>query len=152
MLGFELGASPLLGRHQPFLLWLFIFILWYWGFALVICFYFVVLGFELRGFTIGRQALHLLSHAPPARFALVILEIGSCFLPRLAWTTILLLYASCYSWDVRHVSPHPTFFCWDGVLWTFCLDWPQNVIFQSQPLIWELRLQTWAMAFFFFFF
>jgi hypothetical protein len=37
-------------------------------------------------------------------FALVILKILSCFWPSPTWTTILLLYASCFCWDDRLVS------------------------------------------------
>jgi hypothetical protein len=40
-----------------------------------------------------------------AFFALVILEIECCFLPRLAWTAVLLFYASCHCWDDRHMLP-----------------------------------------------
>jgi hypothetical protein len=41
---------------------------------------------------------------PPALFALIILELGSHFLCRPVWTTILLFYASCPPWedDVCH--------------------------------------------------
>jgi hypothetical protein len=46
---------------------------------------------------------------PPALFAVVILGIESCFLPRLTWTSILLFYASHPIWDDRHVPPHPGF-------------------------------------------
>jgi hypothetical protein len=49
-------------------------------------------------------------------FALIILEIGSCVLPRLAWIGILLFKAPCHSWDGRHKPPHTALFCWDGVL------------------------------------
>jgi hypothetical protein len=55
---------------------------------------------------LARQVLDHLNHAP-ALFALVILEIGSCFLPEQAWTMILLLYTSCHSWDDRCVSLYP---------------------------------------------
>jgi hypothetical protein len=49
---------------------------------------------------------------PPALFALVILEIGSHFLPRLVCTTIILFKVYHHCWDNRYVpSPLPcTFF------------------------------------------
>jgi hypothetical protein len=46
----------------------------------------------------------------PALFALVILEIGSCFLPRVTWTAVFLFYASCCSWDDGCVPLYPVFF------------------------------------------
>jgi hypothetical protein len=48
-----------------------------------------------------------------ALFTLLILETGSCFLPRSAWTTILLFYTSHNHWGDRHVSPPPAFSRWD---------------------------------------
>jgi hypothetical protein len=42
----------------------------------------------MMGFALARQALYCMSCQP--FFALVILEIGSHFLPKLAWTKILL--------------------------------------------------------------
>jgi hypothetical protein len=48
---------------------------------------------------------------PPALFALVTLETGSCFWPRPVWTTILLFSASHCSWDDRCASiTMPSFF------------------------------------------
>jgi hypothetical protein len=38
------------------------------------------------------------------------LKIGSRFLPRLAWTRILLFYASHHSWDDRCEISHSAFF------------------------------------------
>jgi hypothetical protein len=46
---------------------------------------------------------------PLALFALVLLEIRSLFLPRLAWIVIFLFWASCSCRDARLVSPHPVF-------------------------------------------
>jgi hypothetical protein len=46
-------------------------------------------GVWTQDFALARQGLYWLSHAS-CLFALVILEIGSCFLPRRAWTAILL--------------------------------------------------------------
>jgi hypothetical protein len=76
---------------------------WWWGYLLWVnslpidimwhfhCF--LALGFELR-------TLHLLGRCsiawaiPPALFTLIILEMGSCFLPRSAWTMTFPIYAS----------------------------------------------------------
>jgi hypothetical protein len=56
------------------------------------------------------STLHL-SRVLPALFALVILEIGSCFfLARQAWTEILLFYTSHPSYDDRPVPPCTAFF------------------------------------------
>jgi hypothetical protein len=81
------------------------------------------------GFALARQAFYHLRHTP-ALFTVVILEIGSCFLPRLAKTVILLFYTSSHSWDDRHVPPHPAFFLlrW-GSQELSCLDWAGMVIF-----------------------
>jgi hypothetical protein len=58
---------------------------------------------------------------PPAHFfALVIFEIKFHFVPRPAWTMILLFYASHHSWD-DSCATIPSCFCWDGVLQTFFL-------------------------------
>jgi hypothetical protein len=46
----------------------------------------------------------------PILSALVVLEIGSYFMLRLAWTTIFLLYASHNHWDDRCTPPRPGFF------------------------------------------
>jgi hypothetical protein len=65
-------------------------------------------GVELR-------ALRLLSRCstaqatPPAIFALIIWKGGSHFLPRPAWTMILLFYSFYHCWDDRHAPPHPAF-------------------------------------------
>jgi hypothetical protein len=64
-----------------------------------------------------------------AIFAVLILEIGSHFLPRLSWTAVLLCYISHCSWDDRCMSPCPPFFCWDGVQ-TFFFVW---LIWNSNP-------------------
>jgi hypothetical protein len=52
---------------------------------------------------------------PPAYSTLVILERGSCFLPSIAWTRILLFSAFCYSCEDRQAPPLPSFFLlrWD---------------------------------------
>jgi hypothetical protein len=49
------------------------------------------------------------------------LELGSHFLCRLAWTTVLLFYPSCYHcWDDRCTIPYPAFFSpWFRVSQTF---------------------------------
>jgi hypothetical protein len=53
------------------------------------------------------------------------LEIASCFLPTLAWTSLLLLYTSHCGWGERHTPLHPAT-GWDEVAWTFCPHWPQT--------------------------
>jgi hypothetical protein len=61
-------------------------------------FFLAVLEFELRASCLqGRCSTT--SITPSDLFALVILEIGSCFLARPAWTVILLYYASGPYWD-----------------------------------------------------
>jgi hypothetical protein len=51
--------------------------------AMIFFFFFGCNGVRPQGFTLAGQVLHGLSHTP-SPFTLVILEIGSCFLPRLA--------------------------------------------------------------------
>jgi hypothetical protein len=48
------------------------------------------------------------------------LKIRSCFLPKGAWTAILLFYASHHHWDDRHASPSPAFIYWNGLA-IFCM-------------------------------
>jgi hypothetical protein len=77
-------------------------------------FFFVILGLELRASNfLGRSSTVWATLL--ALFAMVILEIGSCSLLRLAWTVIFLYYASHCHWDGKCIPPHPTFLHWDGV-------------------------------------
>jgi hypothetical protein len=91
---------------------------------------------------------------------LFVFEIVACFLPRLAWSVVLKVYASHQSWVDRYMPPYPTFLprlagthsppdlslphnldytmsqchstqLLDRVLETFCPDWPPTTI----PLI-----------------
>jgi hypothetical protein len=83
-----------------FFLWVFIPGSNSWGrfLCVLLCWVLVVLMLEFRASLIARQVLHYMNHTtramPPALLALVILAIRSCFLPRLAWTTVsyFLLY------------------------------------------------------------
>jgi hypothetical protein len=86
------------------------------------------LGFELRALCLlGRCST--VRATPTSLFALVILEIVFCFLPRLAWTSIFLSYASHCSWDDKHVPPGPAFFSIEiGPCEPFCLGWPGTTI------------------------
>jgi hypothetical protein len=109
---------------------------WWWFRHLDAFFFFCSsVGFELR--TLSLLGKCSTSWATPLDlFSLVILEIGSHFLPKLAWTLILLFYASHYTWDDRHVPPCPTFFHWDGVLQTFFLPrlvWNYDPPYLSLP-------------------
>jgi hypothetical protein len=73
-------------------------------------------------------------------------EMGSCklFLLRWAWNHDLPVSASQVAWDKRHIPLCPAN-GWDGVLWTFCLGWPQTLILlisASQVLqVWATRLR-----------
>jgi hypothetical protein len=65
---------------------------------------------------------------PLILFSLVILEVSSHSLTRLAWTEIFLVYAS-------HLLPQSPTLHWDGVsrrflfcLFIFCLGWPWTVM------------------------
>jgi hypothetical protein len=82
---------------------------------------------------------------PQVLFALVILEIGSCFLPRPAWTMFLLFYAFCSSWNDRHAPPHLAFFPIEmGISQTFLsgLAWNHNP--PNLSLLHSLRWQVHA--------
>jgi hypothetical protein len=52
---------------------------------------------------------------PPSPFCSGYFGDRASLLSRLAWTTILLLYSSCYHCDGRCAPPRPAFFCWDGI-------------------------------------
>jgi hypothetical protein len=56
----------------------------------------------------------------PTLFTLVILEIGSHFVPRIASTAVFLFYASHCHWDDRQETLY-TAIGWDGVSQAFCL-------------------------------
>jgi hypothetical protein len=80
---------------------------------LVLVFVFCSTGGWAQNSTYLRRRLSTAWVMLPDLFALVTLVIGSYFLPGLAWTD--LLYASHCCWNNRCTSPHPAFFCWDGV-------------------------------------
>jgi hypothetical protein len=64
--------------------------------------------------------------SPFALFVPVSLERGSCFLPRKAWTVILLSYAYHFT-GMTDAHLVPSFYSWDAVSWTFILlGWPRT--------------------------
>jgi hypothetical protein len=81
-----------------------------------------------QGFTLARQDSAAWA-IPLTLFALVILEIGSCFLLRPAWTSIFLFYASCHCWDDSF-----SFSIEIGSHNVFCRGWP-----------WILISDTWIV-------
>jgi hypothetical protein len=89
-------------------------------------------GVWAQSFMLTRQALYCLSASHT--FCSGYLEIGSHFLPRLAWTIVLLFYASHTIAEMTGVHNHFQlfFFYWYGVLWTllgfFSPGWPQPII------------------------
>jgi hypothetical protein len=71
------------------------------GFVVYFCFCFILIqGFKLSASWLLRQTHYSLSKAA-SPLCSGILEIGSCFLPRLAWTTILGILASFIAWNNR---------------------------------------------------
>jgi hypothetical protein len=67
-------------------------------------YYLIILAFELSSLSLlGRQFTAFTM--PQTLFSLVILEIGSCFLPRPAWNAILLSHSFHHSCDDRHALP-----------------------------------------------
>jgi hypothetical protein len=62
---------------------------------------------------------------PPILFAMAILEIGSHFFC-LAWSRSQSFYfrLSTLTWMTGMPHHVQLFFCWNGVLQTFCPDWP----------------------------
>jgi hypothetical protein len=68
------------------------------------------------------------SAIPPAIFALVILEIGSHFLLRPAWTSIL--FYSPTTVRLTGTCHHTQLFscCDGGLVNIFCLDWPGTMV------------------------
>jgi hypothetical protein len=75
-------------------------------------------SFFLGGTGVWTQGLHLLGRhslvwaTPPALFTLIILEIGSCFLLRQAWTVILLFYISTFP-EMTGVYHHTQLFSFE---------------------------------------
>jgi hypothetical protein len=82
-------------------------------------------GVWIQGFMLGRQVLTAWA-TPLTPFPLVILEIGSCLLPRLAWTTV----ASCCHWDDRYTPWHPAFSCWDRSVMNFLVQTEMEPLIQ----------------------
>jgi hypothetical protein len=80
------SVSPCQGEHKRVLL---CFVLFFFLFL-------IVLGFELRASWLpGRHSTT--SAMPPALLVLVILELGSCFLSRLAWNLLLSTLFCCWT-------------------------------------------------------
>jgi hypothetical protein len=98
-------------------------------------------GVQIQGFVLVRQVLYCLSLSS-SPFCCGILEIGSHFLPRSAWTPILLFYASCHCWDDKRAIT-PSFFSveigsWELFAW---LAW--NPSFPDLGLPCSTCLFTW---------
>jgi hypothetical protein len=95
---------------------------------------------------------------PPALFALVILEIGGCFLPRPAWTMLLLFYASYHSWDDRCTPLPRTTVASHWLRWSLaniCLFWPWTMVLLisasqlARIMAWATNAQIeWSFFFF----
>jgi hypothetical protein len=83
----------------------------FWIFFLILA----VLEFELRALHL--QVLYHLSHVP-VLFVLVILEIGSYFLSRPAWTADDLFCTFWCSWNESCSPPSAAFCHWDAILQT----------------------------------
>jgi hypothetical protein len=80
----------------------------------------------------------------PAHFALANLEIGSCFLPRLAWTTILLFYSYAIT-GMTGMRQHTWLFSIEiGSHELFCLGWPGTMILliSASCIAWNDRCAT----------
>jgi hypothetical protein len=98
----------MLGRVSKENLWIFLYFL-------------VVMEFEFR--TSCLKPLPTTWAMPPVFFALVILKIVSCFLPKPTCTIILLFYIS---WHCHPITP--SFFPCVWVLQIFCPGWPGTVV------------------------
>jgi hypothetical protein len=100
-----------------------------------VCMYFLtVLGFELRASNLLDRTSNTQATLP-SFFTLVILEIRSYFLPRLAWTMTLLFYTSYLHWDDRHIPLCPALFplrWWSLKL--FCRGCPGTMILPISAL------------------
>jgi hypothetical protein len=78
------------------------------------------MGFELRASCLlGRNSSALTM--TPAIFAMVILELGSHFFPKLAWTEIILFMLPASCWDDRLTLSCLALFNRDGDLINFFL-------------------------------
>jgi hypothetical protein len=97
-------------------------------------FFLTILGFWTQGFTLPRQALyHLVT--PPALFSLVILEMGSCFLPREAGTVICHLFMLPALAGISGTNHHAQLFLVEmgscelflpGMAWNSLEPWPSH--------------------------
>jgi hypothetical protein len=89
-------------------------------------FFFAVLGFEPWAFSTCQAGALLLEPCLQPFCSGYSGDKVSLFL-MLAFTLILLFYASCHSWVDRDMSACSAI-CWDSVLWTVCAGWPQTLI------------------------
>jgi hypothetical protein len=107
-----------------------------------------LLGFEFRALSfLGRHSTAWAMS--PVLSALVVLEIGSCSLPRPTWTRILLFYASFHLWTTVFTTVPSFFLPWDWSLenfffFFFCLGWPGiAILLMSAPrpsLEWQAHI------------
>jgi hypothetical protein len=82
------------------------------------------LGVWTQGFAPARQALYHLSHvSSPFRSGYFGNRV-SLFFPGPPTLQSSYFMLPTYIWNYRSVPPHPAFFHWDGISWTF---WPQLV-------------------------
>jgi hypothetical protein len=89
-------------------------------YSLYFLLFFVVVEFELRASCLlGRCCITWAM--PLVLFALVIFQVGSSFLPGLAWTVIILLNL-LGSWDHRYVPPCPAYW----LRWSFTNFLPRS--------------------------
>jgi hypothetical protein len=92
--------------------------------------------------------LCLLSHS--LSLLLCFLEIGSCFFPKSAWTSIFLFYTFFHSWDDRHVPPHPDL-RWGLMNISFNFDSPDLSLISRQDYRHESLVPGQLCSFFLFF-
>jgi hypothetical protein len=95
-------------------------------------------------------------HHSPNPFALVIFEIGSCFMPQPTWDLDPPIYAFHIAGVTGGVPTTSSFYWlrWGGVLWMFCLGWPQTLIIlisaSQVSRIKGVNHHTWLPFFFFY--
>jgi hypothetical protein len=101
-----------------------------------------VLGFELSASCLlGRCSTAWA--IPSALFALVCLETGSYFLPRQAWTLILLFYTSHCSWDDRHTPPSCYWLRWDLRNFSLCWPWTEILLISASLVATVTAVNHW---------
>jgi hypothetical protein len=87
-------------------------------------------GVWIQGLALARLVFYHLMHTPEFFFCFsYLLDRVSQFLPGTIFEMWHFYLCLLHNWDDKCIPPH-SLVCWDGIILTFCPDWPQTTILQ----------------------